>query len=133
MVVAVMLATCAWLAGCASLLGNAQRPVSHALADPGATPLEQLPARERIRDSGLESLRLRLARVAKHGVRRAAGQVRQMIAADAWKVELTPDSRLLWQAPAASGAPNAHHEPDTSVWLRLLAVLLAPLAPDELL
>jgi hypothetical protein len=56
-----------------------------------------------------------------------------MIAADAWKVELTPDGRLLWQAPAGSGAPNVHHEPDTSVWLRLLAVLLAPLAPDELL
>jgi hypothetical protein len=52
MVVAVMLATCAWLAGCASLLGNAQRPVSHALADLSATPLGQMAARERFRDSG---------------------------------------------------------------------------------
>ena len=28
---------------------------------------------------------------------------------------------------------DSDHEPDTSVWLRLLADLLSPLAPDEML
>lgn len=65
--------------------------------------------------------------------REAARQVEQVIAHDAWSVELAPDGTLHWRAPPGATFHGADHEPDTSVWLRLLALLLAPITPDNML
>ena len=54
-------------------------------------------------------------------------------AGHAWRVELTAEGRLRWRAPPGADFSDADHEPDTSIWLRLLADLLSPLAPDEML
>lgn len=56
-----------------------------------------------------------------------------MIDAAAWKVTLTQDDTLLWQAPQGTPPAVVGHDPDTSLWLRFLAKLLAPLTPDEML
>ncbi|TAM83263.1 MAG: phospholipase D family protein [Candidimonas sp.] len=64
---------------------------------------------------------------------RAAGHVLAVIAVAAWKVERTPDGALRWHAPSGVRLPGVDHDPDTSVWLRLLTKLLAPLTPDDLL
>jgi len=50
----------------------------------------------------------------------------------AWRLE-RDDQGLLWRAPEGSGLEDARHEPDTSLTLRVLMRLLAPLAPDHLL
>lgn len=65
--------------------------------------------------------------------RQAGEQVQHMIDAAAWKVTLTQDDTLLWQAPQGTPPAVVGHDPDTSLWLRFLAKLLAPLTPDEML
>ncbi|WP_298018130.1 phospholipase D family protein [uncultured Castellaniella sp.] len=65
--------------------------------------------------------------------RQAAEQVQDVIDAAAWKVELTPDDALRWHAPPETRPLVVGHDPDTSLWLRFLAKLLAPLTPDEML
>ncbi|MGB6006763.1 phospholipase D family protein [Castellaniella sp.] len=65
--------------------------------------------------------------------RQAGEQVQAVIDAAAWKVELTPDGALRWQAPPKARPIEVAHDPDTSLWLRFLAKLLAPLTPDEML
>jgi phosphatidylserine/phosphatidylglycerophosphate/cardiolipin synthase-like enzyme len=63
----------------------------------------------------------------------AAEQVQAVIEVAAWKVGLSSDGGIYWHALLGTRAVEAHDEPDTSVWLRLLAKLLAPLTPDEML
>jgi len=65
--------------------------------------------------------------------RQAAERLRAGLAVGAWRVVLTPEGRLRWLAPPGADFSDSDHEPDTSVWLRLLADLLSPLAPDEML
>lgn len=55
------------------------------------------------------------------------------MAVGAWRVELAPDGSLRWLEPPESPPRIVTHDPDTSAWLRLLAKLLAPLTPDEML
>lgn len=63
----------------------------------------------------------------------AAAQVQAVIDAASWKLELASDGSLHWRAPSGADYPDAIREPDTSFWLRLLATLLAPYVPEELL
>ena len=65
--------------------------------------------------------------------RQAAAQVQAVIDAASWKLELASDGSLHWRAPSGADYPDAIREPDTSFWLRLLATLLAPYVPEELL
>ena len=51
----------------------------------------------------------------------------------AWKMEMTPEGRLLWRAPPQALFEDAHGEPDASWALRFILGILGPLAPDELL
>ena len=62
-----------------------------------------------------------------------ARQVRAVLGIGAWQVVLTPSGDLRWLAPPGADFKDADHEPDTSIWLRLLVDLLGPLAPDEML
>ena len=63
---------------------------------------------------------------------RAAQRIEPVLQAQAWRVKQTPQG-LVWQAPEGSELSDATSEPDTSLPLRLLLRLLAPLAPDHLL
>ncbi|TAL76512.1 MAG: phospholipase D family protein [Burkholderiaceae bacterium] len=63
----------------------------------------------------------------------AAEQVQAVIKVAAWKVGLSSDGEIYWHALLGTHAVETLDEPDTSVWLRLLAKLLAPLTPDEML
>lgn len=63
----------------------------------------------------------------------AAELVQGVINVGAWRVELTPGGALRWHDPPESRPGVIDHDPDTSVWLRLLTKLLAPLTPDEML
>ena len=59
--------------------------------------------------------------------------IEQALSAQAWQVTLTPEQRLLWRAPQGSGLEDSSTEPDASLPLRLILMLLGPLAPDPLL
>ena len=59
--------------------------------------------------------------------------IEQALSAQAWQVTLTPEQRLLWRAPEGSGLKDSSTEPDASLPLRLILMLLGPLAPDHLL
>ncbi|NUN63139.1 MAG: phospholipase D family protein, partial [Burkholderiaceae bacterium] len=59
--------------------------------------------------------------------------IEQALSAQAWQVTLTPEQRLLWRAPQGSGLEDSSTEPDASLPLRLILMLLGPLAPDHLL
>ncbi|MES1978821.1 MAG: phospholipase D family protein [Pseudomonadota bacterium] len=50
----------------------------------------------------------------------------------AYRVELV-DGRLFWRAPPGASFNDATSEPDASAGLKLLAHLIAPFAPDEML
>nr|WP_245704052.1 phospholipase D family protein [Oryzisolibacter propanilivorax] len=64
----------------------------------------------------------------------AAHQIDNAMRAGAWHIEQQPDgSGLVWRAPQGSDLPDATHDPDSSLWLRLMLRLLGPLAPDRLL
>jgi putative cardiolipin synthase len=54
------------------------------------------------------------------------------LATGAYHVELV-DGRLRWRAPADSQLKDESSEPDASAGLKLLAMLLGPFAPDEML
>jgi phosphatidylserine/phosphatidylglycerophosphate/cardiolipin synthase-like enzyme len=65
---------------------------------------------------------------------RATGQIEAALKTAAWRVELDPTgNRLVWRAPEGSGRDDTTTEPDASVPLRLMLMLLGPLAPDHLL
>lgn len=63
----------------------------------------------------------------------ATRQVDAAIGSIAWTLELAADGSLRWRAPADAGFDDASHEPDASFWLRVLAALLQPLVPEDLL
>ncbi|MFT3779431.1 MAG: phospholipase D family protein [Ottowia sp.] len=65
--------------------------------------------------------------------RQAAAEVEEALNGGAWRMELTPEGRLLWRAPPGAGFGDAHSEPDAGLGLRLLMKILGPLAPDEML
>lgn len=64
--------------------------------------------------------------------RRATAQIDTALRDAAWQVQQT-DQGLVWRAPQGSGLPDATTEPDASAPLRLMLLLLGPLAPDHLL
>ena len=68
--------------------------------------------------------------------RKLAGQASSMIEkglqTGAWKVQLQ-DDKLLWVAPEGSGLSNETTEPDTSLPLRMMLKLIAPITPDSML
>ena len=51
----------------------------------------------------------------------------------AWRLELTPEGKLLWHAPAGVEPAVRRGEPDASATLQFLLKLAAPFAPDEML
>ncbi len=66
--------------------------------------------------------------------RRAGNSIEQALRDAAWHVELqSGDGGLVWRAPQGSNLQDATSEPGASVPLRLLLLLLGPLAPDHLL
>ena len=65
--------------------------------------------------------------------RQAAAELEDALDDSVWKLELTPEGRLLWRAPPGAAFEDAHGEPDASLGLRLLLKLLGPFAPDEML
>ena len=66
--------------------------------------------------------------------RRAGSSIEQTLRDAAWHVELqSGDGGLVWRAPQGSNLQDATSEPGASVPLRLLLLLLGPLAPDHLL
>ncbi|MES2943038.1 MAG: phosphatidylserine/phosphatidylglycerophosphate/cardiolipin synthase family protein [Pseudomonadota bacterium] len=50
----------------------------------------------------------------------------------AYHVELQ-DGELIWRAPQGSGLQDTRTEPDASVGLKLMLLMIAPFAPDEML
>lgn len=65
--------------------------------------------------------------------RQAAAELEDALDDSVWKMELTPEGRLLWRAPPGASFDDAHGEPDASLGLQLLLKLLGPFAPDEML
>ncbi len=65
--------------------------------------------------------------------RRAGSSIEQALRDAAWHVELQSGGGLIWRAPLGSNLQDATSEPGASVPLRLLLLLLGPLAPDHLL
>ena len=59
-------------------------------------------------------------------------QIERGLTMGAWHV-VQENGALRWKAPPKSDETDQTHEPDTSLPLRLLLKLIAPLAPDELL
>ena len=55
------------------------------------------------------------------------------LAHGAYRVELRDDGQLLWRAPPGAPFADASTEPFTSLGLRLMTLLMAPFAPDEML
>lgn len=83
--------------------------------------------------SKLQNTELALVIRSPSMARQAAEQVQAVMAVGAWEVGLAPDGALRWREPADVPPDVVDHDPDTSVWLRLIAKLLAPLTPDEML
>ena len=54
------------------------------------------------------------------------------LASGAYRVELL-DGKLLWRAPANTQVKDSNAEPDASIGIKLLTLLIAPFAPDEML
>ena len=54
------------------------------------------------------------------------------LAKGAYKVELQ-DGQLVWRAPQGSQLKDSRTEPDASLGLKLMLMLIGPLAPDEML
>lgn len=61
-----------------------------------------------------------------------AAEIDPTMSNGAWHVELV-DGQLVWHAPQGSNLPDATHDPDTSLGLRMLLKVFGPLAPEELL
>ena len=51
----------------------------------------------------------------------------------AWHVQLQSDGSLLWKAPQGSDLKDATTDPDTSLPLRMMLQIIAPLVPDSVL
>ncbi len=64
--------------------------------------------------------------------RQAASQVETTIAQGAYRLELDA-GELVWRAPPGAGFKDARSEPDASTKLKLLAWVIAPFAPDQML
>ncbi|NPC58133.1 phospholipase D family protein [Caenimonas sp. S4] len=62
----------------------------------------------------------------------AARQVDATIAQGAYRLELEK-SQLVWRAPPGAAFKDARSEPEASTKLKLLVMLIAPFAPDEML
>lgn len=62
----------------------------------------------------------------------ATVQIEKALTHGAWHV-VWVDGALRWRAPQGSGLSDATTDPDTSIGLRLMLKLLAPLTPDQLL
>ncbi|WP_311221646.1 MULTISPECIES: phospholipase D family protein [unclassified Acidovorax] len=65
--------------------------------------------------------------------REASTQIEMAMRQNAWRLDRSPEGKLLWRAPEGSGLSDATTDPNTSLGLRLLLKLLGPLAPDHLL
>ena len=50
----------------------------------------------------------------------------------AYRVQLV-DRQLVWRAPQGSALPDTTSEPDASMGLKIMAELIAPFAPEEML
>ena len=50
----------------------------------------------------------------------------------AYRVQLV-DRQLVWRAPQGSPLPDTTSEPDASMGLKIMAELIAPFAPEEML
>ncbi len=62
----------------------------------------------------------------------ATRMIEPALASGAWHVELA-DGQLLWRAPEGSTLKDTTIEPDASLGLKLLLLMIAPFAPDEML
>lgn len=65
--------------------------------------------------------------------RQATAELEDALDDSVWRLELTPEGRLLWRAPPGAEFDDAQDEPDASLGLRLILNILGPLAPDEML
>ncbi|WP_341909335.1 phospholipase D family protein [Polaromonas sp. YR568] len=62
----------------------------------------------------------------------ARALIEPAMAQGAWRVELV-DDQLLWRAPQGSTLKDTRTEPDASLGLKLLLMLISPFAPEEML
>ncbi len=62
----------------------------------------------------------------------ARALIEPAMAQGAWRVELV-DDQLLWRAPQGSTLKDTRTEPDASLGLQLLLMLISPFAPEEML
>jgi len=65
--------------------------------------------------------------------RQAGARLEQALRETAWQVQQQAGGGLVWRAPQGSHLQDATSEPGASLTLRLLLLLLGPLAPDHLL
>ena len=65
--------------------------------------------------------------------RQASARLEQALRENAWQVQQQASGGLVWRAPQGSDLQDATSEPGASLTLRLLLLLLGPLAPDHLL
>ena len=63
----------------------------------------------------------------------AARQVEATFASGAYRIEVDKVGQLIWRAPPGAPFKDAHREPEAGTKLRLLAGIIAPFAPDEML
>jgi putative cardiolipin synthase len=64
--------------------------------------------------------------------REAIRMIEPSLTHGAYRVELA-EGQLIWRAPQGSGLQDSTFEPDASLTLKLLLMLIGPLAPDEML
>ena len=64
--------------------------------------------------------------------REATRLIEPTMATGAYHVQLQGD-QLIWRAPQGSGLKDTTTEPDASLGLKLMLLLIAPFAPDEML
>ena len=65
--------------------------------------------------------------------RQASARLEQALRENAWQVQQQASGGLVWRAPQGSALQDATSEPGASLTLRLLLLLLGPLASDHLL
>ena len=65
--------------------------------------------------------------------RQASARLEQALRENAWQVQQQASGGLVWRAPQGSHLQDATSEPGASLTLRLLLLLLGPLASDHLL
>lgn len=62
----------------------------------------------------------------------ASAMIEPAMVEGAWRLELA-DNQLLWRAPQGSTLKDSRTEPGASLGLKLLLMLISPLAPEEML